>query len=75
MLLLRDLALFLLSASVEPCPRSRVALSLSIALVDLRARRLDCRVVSPAMAGFDGLRRKRHVLDVKQDYIVMSVWL
>ena len=49
MLLLRDLDFFLFSASVVPEPRSTVALSLSMALVDLRVRRVAGSVVSPAM--------------------------
>lgn len=49
MLLLRDLDFFLFSASVVPAPRSTVALSLSMALVDLRVRRVAGSVVSPAM--------------------------
>jgi hypothetical protein len=51
MLLLRDLDFFLLSASVVPPPRSTVALSLSIALIDLRVvRRVTGSVASPTMA-------------------------
>lgn len=51
MLLLRDLDFFLLSASVVPAPRSTVALSLSMALIDLRVvRRVAGSVVSPTMA-------------------------
>lgn len=48
-LLLRDFAFFLFSASVGPAPRSTVALSLSTALVDLRVRRVVGKAVSPAM--------------------------
>lgn len=61
MLLLRDFAFFLFSASVGPAPRSRVALSLSTALVDLRTRRVVGRVVSPAMTVLTSSRSQRNV--------------
>lgn len=59
MLLLRDLDFFLLSANVVPAPRSTVALSLSMALIDLRVvRRVAGSVLSPAMVVCEGLEAK-----------------
>lgn len=59
MLLLRDLDFFLLSANVVPAPRSTVALSLSIALIDLRVvRRVAGSVLSPAMVISEDLEAK-----------------
>lgn len=59
MLLLRDLDFFLLSASVVPAPRSTVALSLSMALIDLRVvRRVAGRVVSPTIVVSEDVEAK-----------------
>lgn len=59
MLLLRDLDFFLLSASVVPAPRSTVALSLSMALIDLRVvRRVAGSVVSPTMVVSEDVEAK-----------------
>lgn len=59
MLLLRDLDFFLLSANVVPAPRSTVALSLSMELIDLRVvRRVAGSVLSPAMVVAEDLGAK-----------------
>lgn len=60
MLLLRDLAFFLFSASVWPPLRSMVALSLSMALVDLRVRRV-AESLSPAIGSGSSWKLSKQV--------------
>ena len=72
MLLLRNLDFFLLSASVVPAPRSTVALSLSMALIDLRVvRRVAGSVVSPTMVGLKDIQAKNASKKRKQSYVLI----
>lgn len=72
MLLLRDLDFFLFSASVVPAPKSTVALSLSMALIDLRVfRRVAGSAVSPTMAVSEDAGASDASGKRKQGYVVM----
>lgn len=73
MLLLRDFAFFLFSASVGPAPRSTVALSLSIALVDRRVRRVAVgRMLSSAIVESNGYREADSKFGTMRSYAGMT---